>query len=315
MPVWSSGGWSSITPWPGWPWSAASGSDRKPLWAGVDADAGGVRVTLDSGEVLHARAVVGADGVTGPTRRSSGLPKPELRAQVVEVDTERVQADPAQDVIQFDFAERELDGYTWSFPTLVNGSPMVCRGAYVLLGRGSGSARAHLDRYLARRGLDMSRYRLKPFAEHGFSPDAAISRPRVLLVGEAAGIDIATGEGIPQAIAYGALAGAYLAESFRMGTFQYRDWYEHVHASPFGRRLQWRHKGFQAFYGPERDTLERITLRAPALVRAGLQDFAGQGMHPMTVLRGLLQAAPQAVAGGRTLLKVASLILNTTLES
>ena len=108
---------------------------------------------------------------------------------------------------------RDLRGYAWDFPTLVAGQPLVCRGAYVIHNMAHDSPKARIDHYLRERGLRLADYKLKQFAERGFEPGAEIAKPRVLLVGEAAGIDIATGEGIAQAIEYGALAGPYLADA------------------------------------------------------------------------------------------------------
>src|SRR5947207_3426843 len=81
-----------------------------------------------AGDMLHARCVVGADGVAGIVRRQAGLPRGALRAQVVELDTEAAPGDLPRDTIVFDFATRALRGYAWDFPTLVDDRPLVCRG-------------------------------------------------------------------------------------------------------------------------------------------------------------------------------------------
>jgi hypothetical protein len=134
-----------------------------------------VRVETAAGEVLRARAVIGADGVSGIVRRQAGFARPTLRAQVVELDTEGVPADLPRDTIVFDFLTRELRGYAWDFPTLVAGQPLVCRGVYVL-GVAADHPRTRLAAYLAARGLDLARYRLKQFAERGFEPGARAAR-------------------------------------------------------------------------------------------------------------------------------------------
>jgi flavin-dependent dehydrogenase len=222
---------------------------------------------------------VGADGVGGIVRRAGAFPKGELRAQVVELDTEAVEGDPERDTLHFEFGQSDLNGYLWDFPTIVQGKPMMCRGAYFIRGRGHDDVRARLSSHLAKKGLDMSRYRLKPFSERGFEPGAPMSRPRVLLAGEAAGIDIATGEGIAQAIAYGALAGPYLARAFEAEDFGFEDWLDTVEDADEGRRLLLRHKAYRWMFGPERPVVERILRGAPGLVRLAAQGFAGKP-HP-----------------------------------
>jgi flavin-dependent dehydrogenase len=262
----------------------------------IVVDERGVAITA-AGATLLARCVVGADGVGGVVRRQAGFSRGALRAQVVELDTEAAPGDLARDTIVFDFQTRELRGYAWDFPTLVGEAPLVCRGIYVL-GIAAENPRARLAAYLAARGLDISRYRIKQFAERGFEPGAELARPRVLLVGEAAGIDIATGEGIGQAIEYGAVAGPYLARALAGDQLAFRDWRRTVARHHLGLQLRIRHAVHRAFYGRGRATIERMLPRIPALTRAGVQDFAGVPVSGLGLVRGLGQLAAAAVRRG-----------------
>jgi flavin-dependent dehydrogenase len=273
----------------------------------VEPDADGVRLTLASGRSIEARAVVGADGVAGAVRRSIGLSRPRLRAQVVEADTEESPGDPARDTLHFDFDDADLAGYGWDFPTQVGGRALVCRGVY-RIARGEGvpgadasgrdDVRKRFESFLARRGLEMGRYKLKPFAEQGFHDDDAMSAPRVLLAGEAAGIDIATGEGIAQAIQYGALAGPYLARAFERGDLSFGDWKDHVRSRRLGWQLRQRLWVYRRFYGVERPVMERLMLTMPAALRLGILQFAGKSFEPRAMLRALGQAGAGAARLG-----------------
>ncbi|HEX3762915.1 MAG TPA: hypothetical protein VHW23_29670, partial [Kofleriaceae bacterium] len=225
-----------------------------------------------------------------------GFPRGALRAQVVELDTEAAPGDLPRDTIAFDLACRDLRGYAWDFPTLVGGRPLVCRGIYAL-GVAADQPRDRLAAYLAARGLDLARYRLKQFAERGFEPGAAIARPRVLLVGEAAGIDIATGEGIGQAIEYGAVAGGYLARALAADRLGFADWRRTVERHHLGVQLRLRHAAHRMFYGPRRAQLERMLPRIGALLRVGAQDFAGVPMSKLGIVRGVGQLV---IAAART---------------
>jgi flavin-dependent dehydrogenase len=263
----------------------------------IAADRDGVTVEA-GGEVLRARAVIGADGVGGVVRRCAGLARGELRAQVVELDTEMTPGDLPRDTAVFDFATRDLRGYAWDFPTLVAGEPLVCRGIYAI-GIGADQPRTRIATYLADRGLHAERYKLKQFAERGFEPGTDIARPRVLLVGEAAGIDIATGEGIGQAIEYGAIAGPYLARALADDALGFVDWRRTVERHHLGWQLRIRHAAYRAFYGRGRPTLERILPRTTELFRVGVQDFAGLPMSRLAMLHGVGQfiaAATRVVA-------------------
>jgi flavin-dependent dehydrogenase len=263
----------------------------------IAVDERGTTVTTD-GATLHARCVVGADGVGGIVRRQAGFARGELRAQVVELDTEGAPGDLPRDTIVFDFSTRELRGYAWDFPTLVGDRPLVCRGVYVL-GVATDHPRTRLTAYLAARGLDLARYRVKQFAERGFEPGAELARPRVLLVGEAAGIDIATGEGIGQAIEYGAVAARYLAQALADDDLGFRDWRRVIDRHHLGLQLRIRHAAHRAFYGRGRATVERMLPRLPALIRAGVQDFAGVPISGLGVVRGVGQLIAAAVRAVR----------------
>jgi len=257
----------------------------------------GVAITA-AGATLSARCVVGADGVAGIVRRHAGFSRGALRAQVVELDTEAAPGDLPRDTVMFDFATRALRGYAWDFPTLVAGQPLVCRGIYVL-GVAADQPRARLAAYLAERGLDIARYRVKQFAERGFEPGAAISAPRVLLVGEAAGIDIATGEGIGQAIEYGAVAGPYLARTLAGDDLGFHDWRGAIDRHHLGLQLRIRHAAHRLMYGRGRATIERMLPRIPALLRAGVEDFAGVPVSGLGLVRGVGQFVAAAVRAVR----------------
>lgn len=243
-------------------------------------------VTTDHGDRYEAKAIVGADGVSGVVRRQAGFPASELRAQVVELDTEGVPADEPRDTVVFDFVARDLHGYAWDFPTLVNGEPLVCRGAYAIRTLGHDDVRARIAAYLTARGLDPKRYRHKQFAERGFVPGAEIAAPRVILVGEAAGIDIATGEGIGQAIEYGAVAGPYLARAFAKQGFGFSDWRATVDRHHLGWQMRIRHWCYEWFYGPKRAKVERVMPHLPGMFRAAIEDFAGVPISKLALVRG-----------------------------
>lgn len=247
-----------------------------------------VRVTTEAGEAFRARAIVGADGVGGVTRRLTGFARGELRAQACELDTAAAPGDMPRDTVVFDFEDHELNGYRWDFPTLVAGKELVCRGAYVIHSMGHDSPKARIDRYLTSRGLRLADYKLKQYAERGFEPDADIARPRVLLAGEAAGIDIATGEGIAQAIEYGMLAGDYLASALERDNLLFSTWKQTVEGRHLGKQLRIRHLCYRAFYGRHRPTIERLMPRIEQLFRVGVQDFAGFPLSKLAIASGAM---------------------------
>lgn len=237
----------------------------------------GSQLETDAG-TYHARVLIGADGVESVVRRALGLGAGRYRAQALEVDTDPVPGDLPRDVMLFDVSRRELNGYYWDFPTLVDGRAQVCRGVY-LLRTGDQSAGVEIEHVLAEelgaRGLDLGVLRKKRYAERGFDPAGVVSRPGVLLVGEAAGIDPVTGEGIAQAIQYGACAGRYVAERLARGDCTFGDWARAIRHDSIGRDLLVREAGAPVFYGPIRPHIEDFLLRSPEFLRVGLRHFAG----------------------------------------
>jgi flavin-dependent dehydrogenase len=236
-----------------------------------------VRVTWPGGE-LRTKALVGADGVGSFVRKALGIGKGRWNAQVVEVDTDAVDDDPARDLLQFDVTDRELVGYAWDFPTIVGGRALVCRGIYELRWEGDQSVdvttrlRARLDK----QGIGSDGLRFKRFAERGLSLSEPFAQPRVMLVGEAAGIDPVLGEGIAQAVLYGATAGRYVARSLEQGDVSFADWRRELLGSRVGWDLRVRSVLPQLFYGRTRPAVERWVSQSQGLAYAGMRYFAGE---------------------------------------
>jgi len=182
----------------------------------------------------------------------------------------------------FDFTAGDLAGYAWDFPTISGGQELVCRGVYAI--GHDDSPRERVASYLAARGLAIGK--LKQYAERGYEPGAPLSAPRVLLVGEAAGIDIATGEGIAQAIEYGALAGPYLAHAIEHDDVGFASWRGHVARHHVGYQLWIRHACARVFYGSHRPAIERVLPRVTALLQMGVRDFAGKPLSALAFARG-----------------------------
>lgn len=248
----------------------------------VVANAESVRVSTSEGEI-RARVIVGADGVGSVVRRVLGFPRGTFMAQAMEVDTGFSLADGQRDVLHFDLGDRGLAGYAWDFPTLVHGEVKVCRGIYELRGEGipeRAESEAGVAEKLQRRneelGVSSTGRGVRRFAERGISFAEAMSRPRVLLVGEAAGIDPVLGEGIAQAILYGSVAGSYLAESLARHDISFVSWKERVRSTRLGLDLAVRSRAARYVYGPMRVLMERYVTQSLSIVEAGMNWFAGE---------------------------------------
>jgi flavin-dependent dehydrogenase len=263
---------------------------------GVKDDPAGAVVETSAGTV-RARVVVGCDGVGSVVRRALGLGGGRLRAQVVEVDTEPVPGDRDRSLLHFDASDRRLPGYAWDFPTLVDGRPLVCRGVYRLKvdgrhGDDGPDVTALLAARLRAQGIDPSRCKNKRYAERGFEPAEHLARGALMLVGEAAGIDPATGEGIAQAIEFGVLAGRFLARRLAdPSAAGVAGWQNEVAASRLARDLAIRTRFVRLFYGASRPEVERFLTESSDALHVGCQHFAAQPYDGVRLVEVLARGA------------------------
>ncbi|MBK8253533.1 MAG: NAD(P)/FAD-dependent oxidoreductase [Polyangiaceae bacterium] len=258
----------------------------------VHIESDGVSVATSQGP-FTGRVLVGADGVGSVVRRSLGLSFGRYRAQVIEIDTEEAEGDPDRRTLHFDLSDPTLTGYFWDFPTLVDGKALYCRGVYEVGGvvENAGDAadvplEERFEKRLKAQGLNLGDYKQKRFGERGFELHIPFASPRVLLVGEAAGIDPITGEGIAQAIEYAHAAAPYLARKLAVDDTQFSDWNEHVRKSRIGFDLGVRTRIVSLCFGKRRTMMERYLLQTPSLLDAALKGWGGQKI-PLTTLARL----------------------------
>jgi len=220
----------------------------------VIPDKDGVTVQTDQGE-FRAAIVVGADGSNGVTRRSIFPNEPVYTARVLEVITPDYPHRPAgispkfsefeggrEDIAFFDFfpIPNNIAGYTWDFPTQVNGEPMRCWGIYdtnVLAKFDRPALKEPLAEEMKRHGFDLNDYEIKGHPIRWYSPWNKASVPRVLLVGDAVGADPIFGEGISMALGYGVIAATEIAESLQRGEFSFDRYKRRLVRSGLGQTL------------------------------------------------------------------------------
>ncbi|MEW6269403.1 MAG: NAD(P)/FAD-dependent oxidoreductase, partial [Thermodesulfobacteriota bacterium] len=213
---------------------------------GAERSADGIRLDTSAGALL-ARAVVGADGSGSLVRRTLVARDEGFLARAVMADV-AIDADAPPQCFEFDFREvpQGLAGYAWSFPCLIEGRPHWNVGAYSITRRGEGE---RLARLVDERARDAGAQRkAHPIRLH--RPGARICAPRVLLVGDAAGVDPLLGEGISFALQYGQLAAQTLAAGFAVDDLRFGDYQRRVARSPMGRKLRRLGLAARLLYGP-----------------------------------------------------------------
>ena len=185
----------------------------------VDESARVVRVTTTRGRVLTARVLVGADGAGSRVRRALARDgRPPLRLFQAEL------AAPASldlgDRMIYDFSPMDegLRGYVWLFP--VAGGAVNVGAMHTPSRRLSGAAiEAVLGRALARHGVTLANG-ARGWPAWRYGRDARLAAPHVLCVGDAAGIDALTGEGIAVGLEHGPLAARAIVEALASGDFE-----------------------------------------------------------------------------------------------
>ncbi len=207
----------------------------------------GVIVETESQQYL-AQVVVGADGSNGVVRRSILPDTPISTARVLEVITpEAALPVPGKRAHREKHAYLDffpipdgIAGYTWDFPTQINGRPMRCWGIYdtnILADMQRPPLKKPLAAEMARFGLNLDDYELKGHPIRWFDPFNKFAVARVLLVGDAIGADPIFGEGISIALGYGKVAAAEVATAFRRGDFHFTGYKRRVLLSPLGQSL------------------------------------------------------------------------------
>lgn len=197
---------------------------------------------------FQARTLVAADGSHSFVRRKLDWSGQTRMARLLEVLTPE-QAEQRfefrEGVAIFDFSPMAagLQGYYWDFPSLVEGQPFMNRGVFDSRARPErprAPLKETLQVALAERQRRLEDYPLKGHPIHWFDPRGEFARPRILLAGDAAGVDPLLGEGISFALAYGEVAAAAIAEAFAHRDFSFAGYRGQVLAHPILAQLNMR---------------------------------------------------------------------------
>ncbi|MSP59948.1 MAG: NAD(P)/FAD-dependent oxidoreductase [Myxococcales bacterium] len=213
---------------------------------------GCVRVALPSG-AIETRILVGADGAGSLVRKRlvghrSGTDGPRpIRFFRAELPARGA----ATDAMLYDFTPMVdgLRGYLWVFPVpgdrinvgLMH-SPQVSR---------TGAELATLCRArLLDHGIQLGAAPLRGWPAWGYHPASPVAGPRLCTVGDAAGIDGLTGEGIAVALEHGVLAGAAIANALATGDFSFSGYRKALRRATVGRELALDRWLAKLLYGP-----------------------------------------------------------------
>lgn len=226
---------------------------KVPVQQGESVEA--VTVRDDAVEILtdrafyRAKALIAADGSNSVVRRRLKWPGGSHLARLIEILTPAADAansplPPEQAAFDFSDLSRGLGGYTWDFPCIVGGELHVNRGIYDsnVSTRQRVDLKAILGERLRDRGLSLSNYPLLGHPIRWYDPRDLYSQPRVLLAGDAAGVDPLLGEGISFAIAYGELAADCLVNADASGDWRFAHYSDRIKTHATLRHLVQRYR-------------------------------------------------------------------------
>lgn len=209
---------------------------------------GALRVITTRGE-YRAEIVIGADGACSRVRRALVGPTLGDRFVALEIMTPGHEPEASRAAV-FDFSPvvDGLRGYAWHFPLQSNGTPITARG----IGGTSWPVGASLSKLFARRlekrGLSLDDHELRGWSLPLYHPQSRQGAERVLLAGDAVGVDPWLGEGISVALGTGILAAHAAADGLDEGRLDFSDHAERVRDSAVGWLLERQRKIAAPFY-------------------------------------------------------------------
>ena len=186
--------------------------------------------------VFHAQVVVAADGARSFVRRALKWDDDSRVARLLEVLTPEGAGDQPEfhhGAAVFDFTPISdgLQGYYWDFPSIVAGKPFMNRGVFdsrIFPGRPRADLRQILRQALAHRERNLDELTLKGHPIRWWDRNGRFAMPRILLVGDAAGVDPLVGEGISFALGYGEVAAEAIADAFARQDFSFSTYRERL---------------------------------------------------------------------------------------
>lgn len=210
----------------------------------LNIDEDGVDIYTSIGQ-YRTKVVVGADGALGITRKTQkhlnskrNIARSLELIRPAKIDTPQF----TERYATFDFTpvHEDLQGYYWDFPSFVDGKSAFNNGVYDSRVAKNKDRANLID--LLHAGLCLDKSELSAIVPRAhpiplFSPRKISSSPRMLYVGDAAGVDPLFGEGIGPALGYGKVAAKAIQSAFSTGNFSFEHYRSNIQFSSLGRYL------------------------------------------------------------------------------
>jgi flavin-dependent dehydrogenase len=194
-----------------------------------------------SKQEYSTKVLVGADGANSSIRQAVELHRMDRLMVAMEIITPLSSTDLpdlSDNMAIFDIrlTSRGVPGYCWIFPSLYESSRAVSLGIMAAPSRKSETVpvKTLFTEWVHDQGIDVRRVEPKAHPILRYEPHARSSSHRVLLTGDAAGIDPLFGEGIFSALALGRITAASLLEALKRSDFGFLDYEKRIRSSSIG---------------------------------------------------------------------------------